>query len=92
MLTGTAQDDLMLGLGGNDVLNGGDGNDILVGGPNAVGNATSTFIDNFWRQQLHNNNGTANFNGGWVEGGGETPTSPTAGDININGARAAFPR
>ena len=77
VLNGTAQDDLMLGLGGNDVLNGGDGNDILVGGPNAVGNATSTFIDNFGGSSYSNNNGTANFNGGWVEGGGETPTSPT---------------
>ncbi|MEZ0172253.1 peroxidase family protein [Microvirga sp. TS319] len=31
-LNGTAQDDIILGLGGNDVLNGNAGNDILLGG------------------------------------------------------------
>ena len=43
-----------------------------------------TFIDNFnGTASYTDNNGTANFNGGWVETGGETPTSPTAGDISI---------
>ena len=90
VLNGTPQDDLMLGLGGSDVLNGGDGNDILVGGPNGP-SASSTFIDDFnGTASYTDNNGTASFNGGWVENGGETPTSPTAGDININGSRLRF--
>ena len=89
-LNGTADDDLMLGLGGNDVLNGGDGNDILVGGPNGTASG-GTFIDDFGGAASYtDNNGTLSFNGGWVESGGETPTSPTAGDININGSRLRF--
>ena len=80
----------MLGLGGNDVLNGGDGNDILVGGPNGA-TSGGTFIDDFGGAASYtDNNGTLTFNGGWVESGGETPTSPTAGDININGGRLRF--
>ena len=90
VLNGTAGDDLMLGLGGNDVLNGGDGNDILVGGPNGAVSG-GTFIDDFGGAASYtDNNGTLAFNGGWVESGGETPTSPTAGDININGNRLRF--
>ena len=89
-LNGTPQDDLMLGLGGNDMLNGGDGNDILVGGPNGAVSG-GTFIDDFSGAASYtDNNGTLAFNGGWVESGGETPTSPTAGDININGSRLRF--
>lgn len=89
-LNGTAQDDLLLGLGGNDVLNGGDGNDILVGGPNGTASG-GTFLDDFGGAASYtDNNGTLSFNGGWVESGGETPTSPTAGDININGNRLRF--
>jgi Ca2+-binding RTX toxin-like protein len=90
VMTGTAQDDLMLGLGGNDVLNGGDGNDILVGGPNSASSG-GTFTDDFGGTASYtDNNGTLSFSGGWTEGGGETPTSPTAGDININGGRLRF--
>jgi Ca2+-binding RTX toxin-like protein len=90
VLNGTPQDDLMLGLGGNDVLNGGDGNDILVGGPNGPSTG-GTFLDDFnGTASYTDNNGTLNFNGGWVESGGETPTSPTAGDININNSRLRF--
>ena len=77
VLNGTAQDDLMLGLGGNDVLNGGDGNDILVGGPNAVGERHVHVHRQLRRTASYtDNNGTANFNGGWVEGGGETADEP----------------
>ena len=90
VLNGTAEADLMLGLGGNDVLNGGAGDDILVGGPNAA-TSGGTFIDDFGGAASYtDNNGTLTFNGGWVESGGETPTSPTAGDININGGRLRF--
>ena len=90
VLTGTDQDDLMLGLGGNDVLNGGAGNDILVGGPNSASSG-GTFLDDFGGAASYtDNNGTLSFNGGWVESGGETPNSPTAGDININGGRLRF--
>ena len=55
MLTGTAQDDLILGLGGSDVLNGGDGNDILVGGPN--GDHHRYVCRQFWHGSYTNNNG-----------------------------------
>jgi Ca2+-binding RTX toxin-like protein len=90
VITGTAQDDLILGLGGNDFLMGGDGNDILVGGPNGA-SSSSTFIDDFGGAASYtDNNGTANFTGGWTEGGGETGNSPTAGDINISGGRLRF--
>ena len=91
VLNGTAQDDLMLGLGGNDVLNGGDGNDILVGGPNGASSG-GTFIDNFnGTASYTDNNGTLNFNGGWVENPeARLPTSPTGDDININGERLRF--
>ncbi len=89
-LNGTAQDDLILGLGGNDVLNGGAGNDILVGGPNSASSG-GTFIDDFGGAASYtDNNGTLSFNGGWAESGGETPTSPTAGDILISGNRLRF--
>jgi Ca2+-binding RTX toxin-like protein len=72
------------------VLNGGDGNDILVGGPNGTASG-GTFIDDFGGAASYtDNNGTLAFNGGWAESGGETPTSPTAGDININGNRLRF--
>ena len=91
---GTADDDLMLGLGGNDVLNGGDGNDILVGGPNGTASG-GTFLDDFGGAcaSYTDNNGTlSNFTVVGSRSGGETPTSPTAGDININGSRSASSR
>ena len=89
VLNGTAQDDLILGLDGNDVLNGGDGNDILVGGPNGP-STTSTFIDNFdGAVSYADNNGTASFNGGWVETN-DGATNPSTGDMAISGGRLRF--
>jgi len=89
-LNGLGGNDILVGGEGSDTLNGGDGNDILVGGPNAA-SAGGTFLDNFdGAANYADNNGTLAFNGAWTESGGETPTSPTAGDININGGRLRF--
>ena len=89
-LNGLGGNDVLVGGAGNDVLNGGDGNDILIGGPN-VASASGTFIDNFdGAVSYTDNNGTLSFTGGWTESGGETPTSPTDGDIDINGGRLRF--
>ena len=87
-LNGTAGDDLILGLGGTDVLNGNNGDDILVGGASG---ANVTYIDNFdiLPATYGSNAGTANFGANWVETNDGT-TSPTAGDIEINGGRLRF--
>ena len=88
VINGTAQDDLLLGLGGNDVLNGGDGNDILVGGPNGA-SASGVFFDNFdGTASYTDNNGSLNFNGGWIET--NDTGGATGGDIAISGGRLAF--
>ncbi len=85
-LNGTAQDDLILGLAGADTLNGLAGNDILVGGP---GSGTATFVDNFNSNSYSINSGSANFAGNWSETN-DGATSPSNGDIDINGNRLRF--
>lgn len=103
-LTGTVNADTINGLGGNDVLNGlgnndvlngdegadtlngGDGNDTLTGGR---GSDSGAFADNFAANGYANNTGSLAFPAGWTESGGET-TSPTGGDIVVNGGRLQF--
>ena len=88
-LNGLGGNDILVGGAGNDVLNGGDGNDTLLAAERA--SASGTFIDNFdGAASYTDNNGTLSFTGGWTESGGETPTSPTDGDIDINGGRLRF--
>ena len=87
-LSGAGGDDVINGGEGADILNGGDGNDTLSGG---AGSNTGTYADNFNVQSYANSTGTVALAGSWSEtGAGETPTSPTAGDIEINGNRLRF--
>ena len=82
ILNGAGGDDVLNGGEGADTLNGGDGNDTLVGG---IGSDTGSFADNFdARQSYTNNNGTVNFAGNWIEGGGETGSGHNGGDIGIS--------
>ncbi|AOO82189.1 peroxidase family protein [Bosea vaviloviae] len=87
-LSGAGGDDVITGGEGADTLNAGDGNDTLSGG---AGSNTGTYADNFNVQSYSNSTGTVTLAGSWSETGvGETPTSPTAGDIEINGNRLRF--
>jgi Ca2+-binding RTX toxin-like protein len=85
-LNGTAGNDIINGLAGADTLNGAAGNDTLSGG---AGSNSGSVADTFSAQSYANNDGILSFAGGWTEGGGEA-TSPTAGDIEINGNRLRF--
>ena len=86
-LSGAAGNDVINGNEGADTLNGGDGNDTLSGG---IGSDTGTYRDEFGAQLYSNSNGTVTLASSWTEGGGEATTSPTAGDISINGGRLQF--
>jgi Ca2+-binding RTX toxin-like protein len=85
-LNGEGGNDVISGGEGADTLNGGDGNDTLAGG---VGSDSTSAADAFGSASYGNNNGGLAFAGNWTEGGGET-TSPTGGDIAINGGRLQF--
>ena len=92
VLNGTSQADLLVGKGGGDVLNGGDGNDILIGGTNPVA-TTVTFADNFDAPASYtDNNGSADFTGGWTESGGLTNGDVAdRGQIRISGNSLPIP-
>jgi hypothetical protein len=76
----------LIGGAGDDQLQGGPGQDTLSGG---AGSNNGAYVDNFGAALYSNSDGTIAFTGNWTEGGGET-TSPTAGDISINGGRLQF--
>jgi uncharacterized repeat protein (TIGR01451 family) len=49
-----------------------------------------TYLDNFTTASYSNSDGTLTWTPSWVEGGTETPTSPTAGRIQISNYRLQF--
>ena len=87
VLNGTGGNEIIVGLAGSDILNGNGGNDVLIGGTDGP---SGTYADDFNPANYTGNDGTANFTTGWTESGTETPTNPTAGDIEINGSRLRF--
>jgi Ca2+-binding RTX toxin-like protein len=81
-LGGTADDDIMLGLGGNDSLNGGAGSDLLFGGTGADtmrgGTGDDTFqVDNVKDQIIETSNATGALlvPGGGADGPGHLDVS-----------------
>ncbi|MBR1187294.1 peroxidase family protein [Bradyrhizobium sp. AUGA SZCCT0160] len=104
-ITGNGVANLIDGQGGNDTLNGGGGNDVITGGEGTdtlngddgndtlsggAGSNNGAYVDTFGSASYANSNGTVAFAGSWTEGGGETPTSATGGDIQITGGRLQF--
>lgn len=80
--------DILKGGAANDTLNGGAGNDILDGGASggAVISPPAPKSDNFSSGAY---NGGSGWSGNWTEAGDGT-TSPTAGDIRIEGNQLRF--
>ncbi|MBR0906614.1 peroxidase family protein [Bradyrhizobium liaoningense] len=102
-LNGTAAADTINAAGGNDIVNAGNGNDVVFGGEGTdtlngddgndtlsggAGSNSGAYVDAFATDSYANSNGTVVFAGNWTETG--EATSPTAGDIQVDGGRLQF--